>query len=80
MVAVTKADVGEPELAAEEVAELVPDAEIVRCRRFGGTGLDELLAALDRAAAGLSGRAWPTAPRRAFTSTARSPCAASGRW
>src|SRR5919198_4833457 len=57
VVAVTKADIGEPELAAEEVAELVPGAEIVPVSAVNGTGLDELLAALDRAASGIEGRA-----------------------
>jgi selenocysteine-specific elongation factor len=57
VVAVTKADVGEPELVAEEVAELLPGVEVVIVSALAGTGLDELLAALDRAAAGLAGRA-----------------------
>jgi selenocysteine-specific elongation factor len=57
VVAITKADLGNPELAAEEVAELVPEAEVVPVSASARTGLDELLAALDRAAAGLSGRA-----------------------
>jgi len=57
VVAVTKAEVGEPELAAEEVAELVPGVETVPVSARLGTGLDELLGALDRAAATLPGRA-----------------------
>ena len=57
VVAITKADVGDAELAAEEVAELVPGVEIVAVSALERTGLDDLLAALDRAAAGLSGRA-----------------------
>ncbi len=57
VVAVTKADVGEPELAAEEVAELVPGVETVPVSARLGTGLGELLGALDRAAATLPGRA-----------------------
>jgi selenocysteine-specific elongation factor len=57
VVAITKADLGEPELAAAEVAELVPGVEIVSVSAVERTGLNELLAALDRAAAGLSGRA-----------------------
>jgi selenocysteine-specific elongation factor len=57
VVAITKSDIGEPELAAEEVAELVPGAEIVAVSAVAGTGLDELLAALDRAASGIEGRA-----------------------
>jgi selenocysteine-specific elongation factor len=57
VVAITKADVGEPELAAEEVAELVPGVPTVAVSSVERTGLDELLAALDRVAAGLAGRA-----------------------
>src|SRR5689334_18471871 len=40
VVAVTKADTGEPELAAEEAAELVPAAEIVQVSALRRTGLD----------------------------------------
>jgi selenocysteine-specific elongation factor len=57
VVAITKADTGEPELAAEEAAELVPGAPVVQVSAVAGTGLDELLAELDRAAASLPGRA-----------------------
>ena len=57
VVAITKADIGEPELAAEEVAEHVPGAEVVAVSALRGTGLDELIAALDRVAARLGGRA-----------------------
>ena len=56
VVAITKADVGEPELAAEEAAEHVPGAEIVAVSALRRTGLDELLAALDRVAAKIGGR------------------------
>jgi len=57
VVAITKADLGEPELAAEEVSELVPGAEVVAVSSVRRTGIDELLTALERAAAGLPGRA-----------------------
>jgi selenocysteine-specific elongation factor len=57
VVAVTKSDVGEPELAAEEAAELVPGASIVRVSALRRTGLDELLDALGTVAARLPGRA-----------------------
>ena len=57
VVAITKSDIGEPELAAEEAAELVPGVPVVQVSAVAGTGLDELLAELDRAAAGLPGRA-----------------------
>ncbi|CAA9481814.1 MAG: Selenocysteine-specific translation elongation factor [uncultured Solirubrobacterales bacterium] len=57
VVAVTKADIGEPELVAEEIAELLPGVEVVAVSALRRTGLDELLATLDRVAAELPGRA-----------------------
>lgn len=57
VVAITKADVGEPELAAEEVAELVPGVPVVTVSALRRTGLDDLLAAIESAAALLPGRA-----------------------
>jgi selenocysteine-specific elongation factor len=62
--AVTKADTGEPELAAEEVSELVPGIEIVQVSALERTGLNELLAALDRAADGVESRASSDGPAR----------------
>jgi 50S ribosomal subunit-associated GTPase HflX len=47
VVAVTKADLGEPELAAEEAAELLPGVETVAVSAQSRAGIDELLAALD---------------------------------
>jgi selenocysteine-specific elongation factor len=64
VVAITKADVGEPALAAEEAAELLPDARLVHVSALRRTGLDELLAALDEVAAGLPGRAGQGGPTR----------------
>jgi selenocysteine-specific elongation factor len=64
VVAVTKADTGEPELVAEEVAELMPGVEAVPVSALKGTGLDELRAALERVAAGLPGRAGGARPAR----------------
>jgi selenocysteine-specific elongation factor len=64
VVAVTKADIGEPELAAEEVADLLPGLEVVPVSALARTGLDELLAALDRAADGVSSRADADGPAR----------------
>ncbi|HEX6460009.1 MAG TPA: selenocysteine-specific translation elongation factor [Thermoleophilaceae bacterium] len=55
--AVTKADVGEPELVEEEVRDLLPGVEVVRVSALERTGLNELLAALDRAAERVQGRA-----------------------
>ncbi|MGI8585815.1 MAG: selenocysteine-specific translation elongation factor [Thermoleophilaceae bacterium] len=57
VVAITKADVGDPEPAAEGVAEVAPGAEVVPVSALARTGVDELLAALDRVAARLPGRA-----------------------
>jgi selenocysteine-specific elongation factor len=50
VVAITKADVADPEAAADEAAELIPGAEIVPVAALRGEGLDELRAALDRVA------------------------------
>jgi selenocysteine-specific elongation factor len=51
VVAVTKADLADPEPALAEVAELVPDGvELVACSARTGAGLPELGAALERAA------------------------------
>ncbi len=57
VVAVTKSDIGDPEPAAAEVAELVPGAPIVPVSALRRTGFDELLRALSGVAAGLPGRA-----------------------
>ncbi len=55
--AVTKSDLTDPELAVAEVEELAPDMPIVTVSARAGTGLDRLLAALDRVASQLPGRA-----------------------
>ena len=57
VVAVTKADVADPAAALAGAAELLPGAEAVAVSAREGTGLDALLAALERAAGGLRGRA-----------------------
>src|ERR671914_3027758 len=49
VVAITKSDLGEPELAAADAAELAPDAEVVHVSALRRTGIDELLAAVERA-------------------------------
>ena len=64
VVAVTKADVGEPELVAEEVAELVPGAPVVAVSARERTGLEELRGALDEVARTLPGRADAGGPAR----------------
>ncbi len=57
VVAVTKADVADPARALGEAAELLPGAEAVAVSAHTGAGLDALAGALERAAAGLPGRA-----------------------
>ena len=57
VVAVTKTDLADPELAMLEASELLPGAEIVAVCARTGAGLNELRAALDRAAGSIRGRA-----------------------
>ncbi len=64
VVAITKSDIGEPDLAAAEAGELAPGAALVQVSALRRTGLDELLAALDAVAAKLPGRAEADGPAR----------------
>jgi selenocysteine-specific elongation factor len=65
VVAITKADLAEPAVAAEEAAELLPGVDIVPVAALRGEGLDELREALDRVAEGTPSRAADTdAPAR----------------
>jgi selenocysteine-specific elongation factor len=64
VVAVTKSDVGEPELAAEEAAELVPGVPVVQVSARERMGLVELTAALDDVAARVPSRATAGGPLR----------------
>src|SRR5579884_4093598 len=57
VVAVTKSDLADPELAMLEASELLPGAELVAVSAVSGHGLETLRATLDRVAAGLRGRA-----------------------
>jgi selenocysteine-specific elongation factor len=57
VVAVTKSDLADPELAMIEASELLPGAELVAVSARTGQGLDELRAVLDRVAAQLRSRA-----------------------
>ena len=57
VVAVTKTDLADPERAAAEAAALLPGAEVVPVSARTGAGLDELRAALERAAGRVTGRA-----------------------
>ncbi len=56
VVAVTKSDLFDPEAAAEEIAELMPAAEVVAVSARENSGVPELLAALERSAERLPGR------------------------
>src|SRR5436305_11585075 len=64
VVAVTKSDLGDPARAAAEAAELVPGAESVAVSVRDGSGLGDLLAALERCAAALPGRETLGGPAR----------------
>ncbi len=57
VVAVTKADLADPEAARREASELWPQAEIVAVSARTGTGLNELRGAIDRVAARRPSRA-----------------------
>jgi selenocysteine-specific elongation factor len=57
VVAVTKADLTDPETAMLEASELLPDGEAVAVSAKSGAGLDDLRAALDRAARAVRSRA-----------------------
>jgi selenocysteine-specific elongation factor len=56
VVAITKSDLAEPEVALLEASELLPGAEAVAVSARTGAGLDELLNALERAAQSLRSR------------------------
>jgi selenocysteine-specific elongation factor len=56
VVAITKSDLADPEPARDQAAELLPGAEIVPVSATTGAGLDDLRAALDRAAASVDER------------------------
>ncbi len=64
VVAVTKRDLVDPENAILEASELLPEAEIVPVSARTGSGLQELLVALDRAAARIRSRADASDPAR----------------
>jgi selenocysteine-specific elongation factor len=56
VVAVTRSDLTSAEPALREAQELMPDAELVAVSACTGAGVGELLAALERVAAGVAGR------------------------
>ena len=64
VVAITKSDVADPDVATIEASELLPGAEAIAVSARTGQGIDELRAALERAASSRQSRADPTAPTR----------------
>ena len=64
VVAVTKSDLADPDLALLEASELFPAAETVAVSARTGAGLDELRAALERACETLASRADTGGPAR----------------
>jgi selenocysteine-specific elongation factor len=64
VVAVTKSDLIDPDLALIEASDLFPEAEAVAVSARTGAGLDDLRSALDRAAATVASRADARAPAR----------------
>ncbi|HEX4282085.1 MAG TPA: selenocysteine-specific translation elongation factor [Solirubrobacteraceae bacterium] len=64
IVAVTKSDLADPELALIEASELLPGAEAIAVSARTGAGIDDLRAAVDRACAVLESRADAAAPAR----------------
>jgi selenocysteine-specific elongation factor len=64
VVAITKSDLGDPELAMIEASELLPAAEVVAVSARTGEGLRELLAALERAGSAVRSRAEQAADAR----------------
>ncbi len=64
VVAVTKSDLADPEVALIEASELFPASEAVAVSARTGDGIDELRAALDRAAGNVAARAGSEAAAR----------------
>ena len=64
VVAVTKSDLADPELALIEASELLPGAEAIPVSARTGTGIDDLRAALERASATVASRADATSSAR----------------
>jgi selenocysteine-specific elongation factor len=64
VVAITKSDLADPDVAIAQAAELLPGVEIVPVSARTGAGLDQLRAALDRAAAKPASRAADPGPAR----------------
>jgi selenocysteine-specific elongation factor len=64
VVAITKSDLADPEIALVEASDLLPGAEAVAVSARTGEGLGALRQALDRAAASVRSRAEDSAPTR----------------
>ncbi|MGN6870786.1 MAG: selenocysteine-specific translation elongation factor [Solirubrobacteraceae bacterium] len=64
VVAVTKSDLADPDLALIEASELLPEAEAVAVSARTGAGLDELRSALERACETVAARADANAAAR----------------
>lgn len=64
VVAVTKSDLTDPRAAIDQVGELLPGVETVPVAAPAGSGLDDLLAALDREAAAVPERGEANGPAR----------------
>src|SRR5437763_2763850 len=64
VVAVTKSDLADPEVALLEASELLPRSEAVAVSARTGQGLGDLLTALDRATSGLTSRGTESGPVR----------------
>jgi selenocysteine-specific elongation factor len=64
VIAVTKSDLADPELAMIEASELLPGAELVAVSARTGQGLDRLRSSLDLVAGGLRSRAEETGAAR----------------
>ena len=75
VVAVTKTDLADPEIALIEASELFPGSEAVPVSARTGEGIEELRTALDRASEAAPSRAERRPRRRGCTSTA---CSRSG--
>ncbi|HYM80254.1 MAG TPA: selenocysteine-specific translation elongation factor, partial [Candidatus Limnocylindria bacterium] len=64
VMAITKSDLADPELAIDEASELLPGVETVPVAAPTRAGLDPLLAALDGEAAAIAGRSEADGPVR----------------
>lgn len=62
VIAITKIDRADPELASAEAGDLLPGVEIVRCSALTGAGITDLTGALGRVATSLPSRAATARP------------------